>query len=544
MSIEGNGILEPPEPDIVEKGIVSLDQADLLFVTYHSKLDHYLYRIIPDVHSFDMARRRSPLLAAAICTVASLHHPAPVLQSLYGRCLRELIRLSARCMFSCHNTIHDIQALLIGAFWLQDLSWKFCGTAVRMATEMQFHRAILRIGGAKGPGCAQDYLEARVYYLVYVCDHQLSIAYGRPPMTGEHEAVRLTARFMESPFIVESDTRLISQVQIWSITGQLYETFGSDSSQSLNLSAVPQLRRFGGALDAWRSDWKDRFRKSKHVGNYPQKGVDLHYHFAKLYLGSHAFRGVTKATSGSDSCQSPSSGGVLTPSSLTSSNVPNGMVDTAQSAILSATHILCSINTDTDWYSYLKDLPLYFHTMIAFAAVFLLRVSTDCGGGIRVNAEQNMQLIRHGLLVLDSVAEDMQPKHVLVKIVSGLHSVVDRYRRPQEADMNVHRRLPAVQHNDSGFVDHGQQQVQTELSYATPDFQSHETWLSRPNNIVDSLSDPWTPGNISWIHPLGPGLELYDLLHQPEGGQAIGVMSEASSLGGEISLPSDTPMDL
>ncbi len=30
------------------------------------------------------------------------------------------------------------------------------------------------------------------------------------------------------------------------------------------------------------------------MGNYPRKGVGLHYHFAKLYLYSFAFRGIGK----------------------------------------------------------------------------------------------------------------------------------------------------------------------------------------------------------------------------------------------------------
>jgi hypothetical protein len=57
-------------------------------------------------------------------------------------------------------------------------------------------------------------------------------------------------------------------------------------------SLLPQLRRFGIALDTWHDDWIEKFMVNSQVGNYPHKGVGLHFHFAKLFLSSRAFRGA------------------------------------------------------------------------------------------------------------------------------------------------------------------------------------------------------------------------------------------------------------
>lgn len=114
-----------PEPDLIARGIISAEQAEELFNTYHKRLDHYVYRVIGNVDSVSTMRKNSPLLTAAICTVASLHHPSPEIP--YDRCFQEFIRLSATRMFSGRNNLYDIQALVIGAFWLPEISWILIG---------------------------------------------------------------------------------------------------------------------------------------------------------------------------------------------------------------------------------------------------------------------------------------------------------------------------------------------------------------------------------------------------------------------------------
>jgi hypothetical protein len=113
------------EQDLISSGIVSSEQAEELFNTYHNRLDHYLYRIIGNIDSVATMRKHSPLLTAAICTVASLHHPS--LTMPYDRCFQEFIRLSATQVFSRRSNLYDIQAFVIGAFWLKEISWTLIG---------------------------------------------------------------------------------------------------------------------------------------------------------------------------------------------------------------------------------------------------------------------------------------------------------------------------------------------------------------------------------------------------------------------------------
>lgn len=113
------------EMDLVARGIVSIGEADDLFNMYHDQLDHYVYRIIPNHSTLASVRKGSPLLTAAICTVSSLHHRS--LRPLFNCCYKEFVRLCAINSFSRRNTLDDIRALCIGAFWLDEISWILVG---------------------------------------------------------------------------------------------------------------------------------------------------------------------------------------------------------------------------------------------------------------------------------------------------------------------------------------------------------------------------------------------------------------------------------
>lgn len=184
---------EPRAPtfDIISRGILTVEQGQMMFDVYVTKHDNYIYRVLEEGSTFDSVRNSSSFLLAAICAVVSLHVVSADIP--YERCYEEFTRLSAARLFSNRNSLQDIRALCIGAFWLPDVSWNLVGNgkfarsdlamsvpvsdhgiAVRLATEMQLHCAYR---GAIA-GDRASYVAARLYYLVHVCNHQFSIAYG------------------------------------------------------------------------------------------------------------------------------------------------------------------------------------------------------------------------------------------------------------------------------------------------------------------------------------------------------------------------------
>lgn len=394
-------------PDLISKGLISLSQAASLFDLYHLRLDHFLYRILGDHDRLDTVRSGSPLLTAAVCTVGALH--SPDLGHLFDVCCEEFKALVAALTFSPSANPDDVRGLCIGAFWLNELSWALVGTAVRVAAEIKLHQGIYKALH----GDRNAYLQTRLYYLVYTCDNHFSVAYGRPPMTRECDIINAASRFLETENATEDDARLVSQVLEWSILSKVFDTFGVDVDAPVPSHRLPQLRRFAIDLDTWYADWNERFRPHRKIGNYPQKGVGLHFHFAKLYLCAHAFRGAPTAEDNSRT---------LSPE----------LEEIANTGVLCAMSILRVIVSDVELQSFLNGLPLYFDTMIAFAVVFLLKVATKYTSTVRIDTTQILALVSDTVKILRGITGSMHRQHLLVGIAEGLEKLLWRCQEPTQ----------------------------------------------------------------------------------------------------------------
>jgi hypothetical protein len=390
-------------PDIIDRGILSLDRAQFYLDVYQNRLDHFLYRILGDWRTLAQVRAASPLLLVAICTVAAIHSAST--DADFEKCYKEFVAIAAAQTFSHRNNIDDVRGLCIAAFWLSGITWPCIGSAVRIATELQLHRSIFKAL----TGDRDHYLRTRLYYLVYVCDHQSSIAYGRPPMTRQCDSISAASRFIETEHISEDDLRLVSQVHFWTNLTEIQSTFGVDVDKPLDVATIEPLRRMSVKLDGVRADWTERFAQNQYVGNYPRKGVGLHYHFAKLYLYSMAFRGVDRP-------------------GVQDASVRLEIEEVAHVALLSASSILRTIIHDAEVQGYLNGLPTYFDIMIAFVIVFLLKVSSPkfCPSFVRVDAIEAHSLVDEVIGVLKRVTADMHPRHLLVSVVRGAADLLEK----------------------------------------------------------------------------------------------------------------------
>ena len=122
-------------PDFISRGVISLQQAELLFNMYHQRLDHFLYRILGHHDSLLSVRQSSPLLTAAICSVAALHSDEA--GHLFGPCYTVFKTTVTSQLFSRQNNLDDVRGVCIGAFWLSQLSWTLVGTGQSFCTYFQ-----------------------------------------------------------------------------------------------------------------------------------------------------------------------------------------------------------------------------------------------------------------------------------------------------------------------------------------------------------------------------------------------------------------------
>ncbi|KAJ5110942.1 hypothetical protein N7532_001477 [Penicillium argentinense] len=358
--------------DFISRGVVDLQEAEELFYHFDQVLNRYLWdgALLPH-KDLATVRRSSSLMSAAILAVTALHLPTK--ERTFDTCYTEFAKLASESMLGHHHSLDDVRALCIGAFWLADVSWKLSGYAVRIATERnlhQFYRKAVQ-------GSPEHKEQARLWYLLYTLEHHFSIAYGRPPIIHEDAAITQHNTFTRSPSISQGDLRLHSQVDLFIILTRIYTAFGPDVDLEVAESDFPKIDEFDADLGHWKSAWLPRLVGSRHVGAYPYKAVYMHYHFSRLQLNSVALRTYHSSTSSRE----------MSPERRKRANI----------AIESAIATLQVVLDERDIQRALVGVPLYLHSMITFAAVFLLKMAAKtCSNG--TNPQTN-SIASAGLLV-------------------------------------------------------------------------------------------------------------------------------------------------
>jgi len=284
-------------------------------------------------------------------------------------------------------------------------------------------------------------------------------------MARTDESILACQRLLKTTHVSEDDARLISQVKLWSIATYVLDDFGFDVDRVVSSLLIPSLRRFNIQLETWRADWSESFGVNTHVGDYPRKGVGLHYHFAKLYLTSHAFRGAPVSNSHHVYQLSPE------------------LEEFAQAAVQSAKAILRTIIVDEEIQSHLNGLPLYFDTMIAFATVFLLKVATKFAATVRINSSDILSLVEDMARVLKRVTLKMHRKHLLVCIGDGLALLLQRCKEAGHTERQLSVAAPTPQ----------QQNMMVDQNHATSgfDWTDYDFLFSSQDALIGGNFDTW-----------------------------------------------------
>lgn len=213
--------------------------------------------------------------------------------------------------------------------------------------------------------------------------------------------------FLRSPYAIEEDRRLASQLELWSISYRTYRTFGLDTESALPQTYMRDFRRICISLDTWRAEWEDRFAQNGDGTNYTQHGIVLHFNFAKLYLCSHAYRGL------------------LNGQTATSADYA-GLEEFAANAVNAAESILRTISSQRDFGAVLAVLPAYFDTMIAFAVVFLLKAIAKPQQGLKIDRYTTMTLLEQVSQALTAITSHMRREHILFGISQSIQKLVKK----------------------------------------------------------------------------------------------------------------------
>jgi hypothetical protein len=108
--------------DVITDGIVSLRSGQAHFHFFMERLNRHIHHVIPVSETLATLRQRSPMLVAAICTVAAFCANSPD----YQECLNAYKLIVSAKTFARNHNFDEIRALCIGSFWLNDISYALC----------------------------------------------------------------------------------------------------------------------------------------------------------------------------------------------------------------------------------------------------------------------------------------------------------------------------------------------------------------------------------------------------------------------------------
>ncbi|KAI8931493.1 hypothetical protein NX059_011159 [Plenodomus lindquistii] len=412
--------------DFIARGLISEAAAEQFFARF-TRLDYFCYGLMCPHETLESLRISSPILTAAVCAVAALHDPEG--SSSFKTCHAEYQRLVATSMFVVSQSQDDIRALIVGAYWLADISYTLLGHAIRLATRLNYHLAYYSV--VKDPQ-HEDVLKARLWYILYIHDHQSSIFNGRPALiSSSEEPPQNWETFIRINGEQEVDLRMSSQIALYHVTSKVKDLFGGDPSQPVPEHSFPQLRGFFSELDRWYMTWGNRMRKYESstrlifimltetarndvVGWFPRDGAILNYHFARLHLCSYVFRG---------------------PSSNFTTNASAHVQECAHIAVTSATAVLELIIEREDLRTALVGMPIYYHAMVNFAAVFLIKAAKiGFPDRTAINISTVLMLVENCVRELRTQKASRQ--HLVYHLANGLEGYMKVLSDPDQ-DMSM-----------------------------------------------------------------------------------------------------------
>lgn len=248
------------DTDFISRGIIKVEDGEALVKFYLNKLDPYIWFLGSDYADLESFRSRSPTLTACVLTVAALHDSTR--SALYPICSKEFRRLVANAMFERKIDMEYLRALVIGSYWLSDISWTLSGYAIRRASEFHFKQYYQLIADSTRNPAKVDQTQLqdamvgiRVIYLLYICDHHLSILYGRSSIMRDNESyITGWEAYLSCSLATDADRRIAGQISLMYLMNQIRERLGpEDTTTTLEPSAADDIARFQADLDEWIS---------------------------------------------------------------------------------------------------------------------------------------------------------------------------------------------------------------------------------------------------------------------------------------------------
>lgn len=353
-------------PDVIALGIVQEREARELFDLYFSGSNNFMPVFDPEVDTWDSLRVRSPFSVSSIVAVgARVRDGGRPMSETQRLALDHSRRIAIGTVFAAVARVEAVQAMcLISAF--NENGWLPSGHAVRMAIDMGLNKCFGKlVASGMGVGKSRQQLEeerdlvigARVWFCLYVLEHQMSFGCGRDPVIRENETIAQARRFLDHPLSIMSDVRLISTVEGIALRSPLHFLLTSSPEEPVDQDIVARLQQANLDSDKWLEYWDQAMNEKfgKDPTDFYRESLRAQREYSSLFLNSQLLRGIRDAA-----------------------DVQKLPADKRELAIQAMRNAQACLEITIRGKNYRRGLRFavhYTHVCAAFAASFLIRIA-------------------------------------------------------------------------------------------------------------------------------------------------------------------------
>jgi hypothetical protein len=293
-------------PDVVDLGLVSETEARELFDLFFSGSSNFLPVYDPTYDTWTDLRMRSPFsISAIVAAGARVRDGGGPMSNTQRVALDHSRKIALGTLFNPVTRIEAVQSMIVLAAF-SDQGWLPTGHAVRMALDMELNHCFMKLlRDNMGQGKTPDQLESdrdivvgsRVWFCLYMIEHQMSYGTGRPAILREDESIAQCRRFLEHPLSIISDVRLISTVECIALRAPLHVLLTSSPEEPVDQMTVARLQQANYDLDRWQNYWDrvlaEKFNKDE--GDFFRESLAAQREYSSLFINSQLLRGVKEA---------------------------------------------------------------------------------------------------------------------------------------------------------------------------------------------------------------------------------------------------------
>ncbi|KAH8654446.1 hypothetical protein BGZ60DRAFT_435582 [Tricladium varicosporioides] len=333
-------------------------------------LNPYICQLDPKLHTFEYVRQKSPFLLTTILAASSkAFHPSlhPVLRAHSEKLLGLAFMNGSKC-------VETVQAILIFTYWKEpdeNRTWLLVGYAIRMCIELGWHELEL---DDINIGTVQDELAVRqtrnierTWLILFVYDRSLSFQIGKPWMIDQSSFIAKSGHWHQHNFAVPgADLLLCAFVALRIVSAETLDLVSPSRSTLLSFQGEMLSKSMNNSMNSWENKWLNLFENEtiKPCHKFMANFYGLHL---RLLLNSHLLQSALL-------------------------DFRNGMALSKSALWLCSSSAIGMLDQVSREFGPLKQL--YFvqdsiHAMVAYAALFLIKMLVSLPRSVRVDFESH-----------------------------------------------------------------------------------------------------------------------------------------------------------